>query len=124
MAEGMNDQLRLDLLRLRDLAERTGVKHELQCMQLNMWGFVVWPSSQAHVVEWDYPKREVRYQFRGRIAKLPKDFDERKEALNAWVKELLGDKYVLVIKHGEEVLFRGKRGPIKKKKAKNGAGTH
>ncbi len=122
MAE--QDDLDKQLLELRYITQKTGALHPLQMKNLQMWGYLMLlhvKPSQTQVF-FHYDKRTVTYSVP--VAPKMKTKTEKKNLaaawgrLNAWVQQLLGFEYRVLIEAKEKVIFTGKRDAAMPKPAK------
>jgi hypothetical protein len=98
LSNGMSEEVRAQLLRLKDLTRRTGVLAEPQMLQLRLWPRVVFKDVLDAELTVDIEHRILNYMVRVQKPPKGKDRDLRVEALCVWVAELLGDEWAIVIK--------------------------
>ncbi len=118
------------LLGLRALTETTGVLHDAQKLQLQMWGPLLlphateievgvqlpWTENEGLPTQVDHDVRIVEFRVIGTVGKTPKNLAIRLEKLNEWVKRLLGARFTVRVLVRGKLIFEGK-GKSPKKKA-------
>lgn len=98
--EGMPEDTKAQLLRLKDLTRRTGVVAETQVLQLKLWPYmlfnIVGNDAEAKL---DPYEKHVSWDLRLK-GKPPagKDLKARGETLESWLRTLLGDEWLLDIR--------------------------
>lgn len=116
-----------ELLALKAVTETTGVLHDAQRFQLQMWG----PLMLKHArkidvgvslpwVEHDGTPDEVLHEDRVvefRVVSVggpkPRDLKKRIATLDKWVKKLLGDRFTVRVVVRGKLIFEGKGKPKK-----------
>ena len=113
--EGMDEDIKAQLLRLKDLTRRTAIIYVEQELQLKLWPHMLFDAVDAEAVA-DIPDRAIHYVVRVK-GKPPvgKSLKERGEALEGWVRTLLGDDWFVDVKVRQKkggtakMLYRGVR---------------
>ena len=96
--EGMSEEVRAQLMRLKDLTRRTGVLSEPQMLQLRLWPRVVFKDVLDVELQVDIVQRTLHYLVRVQKPPKGKDRDTRTSALFGWVALLLGEEWAMDIK--------------------------
>lgn len=114
--EGMNEDAKAQLLRAKDMTRRTGTLIEAQLLQLRLWPRIAFDKVlDVSIDPLDIDGKTVNYMLR--VTKPPKgkDLARRVEHLENWLRSLLGDDWMLVIKTRQKkggpgrLLHRGER---------------
>lgn len=85
---------------LKDQTKRTGLMHEAQVVNLKWWGILLSPDGATVQVAWDTETSIMKY-----IIDLSKAQDVdgltpvARDALESWVKELLGENWALKVEY-------------------------
>jgi len=105
-----NDKTLQDLLNLRALTDRMGCLHELQVVQLKNWPWVLFNNLTRFDVVPDVKTKIVEFRFSlSKTKKMPKDSKKRFDALNEWVKTLLGNDWLIKVVAKKKALYVGLR---------------
>lgn len=99
-----------EMLRLRNFTERTGVLTEAQVHQLRLWLLASSGKDffKDYEIGWDFENKVVEYKLLDAdLRKAPKNCEKRFKVLDESVKWLLGPEYIVRIKSGRKVLFKG-----------------
>jgi hypothetical protein len=88
----LKEDLKAQLLRLKDLTRRTGILQEAQVVQLEHWPYVLWDISE-HETGVDSDQRAITFVLA--LKKKPTTADKKAaKRLEAWVWSLLGDEWM------------------------------
>ncbi len=118
-----------ELLMLRGVTETTGVIHDRQKLQLQMWGPMLlphaadieigvqlpWTENEGTPEAVDHDVRVVEFRVAATSRRAPQNLKKRLKTLNEWVKRLLGEKFTVRVLVKGKVIFEGK-GKYPKKK--------
>lgn len=101
-----------ELMKLRLLTERSGILHDAQVLQLKYWPYVVF-AIKEHQILLDDRKRILTFDLTFSKG-VPKDFEQRAEALQNWVWDLLGPQFCIRLRNarnGKELLHGERKDP-------------
>lgn len=101
------------LLQLRDLTSRLGVLHDAQVLQIKMWFLLSVEHCQSYTLEVDLDNSEIQYTITKTQGAIKKDFEFRSQMLAYSIKWLLGNDWIVRIKHGKKTLYISKIGKMK-----------
>jgi hypothetical protein len=112
----MTEDAKSLLLRAKDMTRRTGTLVEAQMLQLRLWPQVVFKDVLDVTIDpLDIEGKTVNYMLRMSKPPKGKDLAKRAAALEDWLRSLLGDDWMLVIKTRQKkggpgrLLHRGTR---------------
>jgi hypothetical protein len=117
------------LLGLRALTETTGVLHEAQKLQLQMWGPMLlphaadievgvqlpWTENEGLPTQLEHDVRIIEFRVIETTGRAPKNLQKRLKTLDEWVKRLLGSRFAVRVLVRGKLIFEG-RGKSPKKK--------
>ena len=101
----MGNQLTEDLLRLRDISNRTGILCDSQIFQLKLWASILSPHKGSFEISVDQEDKVVTFSFS------PTDTEITKPAqtgLSNSVKWLLGGEWLVNIYLDSKIIFKGR----------------
>ena len=113
--EGLDEDVKAQLLRLKDLTRRTAIIYAEQELQLKLWPHMLFEATDTEAVV-DIENKSVHYVCR--IKGKPytgKKLVERVAAMEGWLRTLLGDDWTVDMKYRQKKggtpkpLFRGQR---------------
>ena len=114
--EGVTEDAKAQLLRAKDMTRRTGTLVEAQTLQLRLWPQVVFKDVLDVTIDpLDVDGKTVNYLIRMSKPPKGKDLAKRVAALEDWLRSLLGDDWMLVVKTRQKkggpgrLLHRGTR---------------
>lgn len=112
------------LIKLRDLTERTGAVHEAQAFQLKAWRWVLFPESTeaSCQIEVDVEGKIVTYPFTGKLA-IPFNLKERGDFLTKGIHFLFGETWIIRVTNEGRVIYplphgKRKRSPARRRRAR------
>lgn len=103
------------MMALKDVFRRTGAVHEIQRLNLRVWGELAVPHLKFKSVEIKPTDFEivVDYESRGFLGRItnkpPENLSERMKSMADAVHSMFGKDYSLILRTSEGVLFTGER---------------
>lgn len=106
------------LLVLRGLTETTKALHHAQVIQLKLWGSLVFPNAKSSdwECEVDFDNFAVIYRLTSEVAH-PPELPRLVASLDDAVHFLLGDKWRLLIKENDELIYEGLAATVREEDA-------